>query len=50
MMQDDPTTATGCFTGIVPLTTIRLALRDFAGVDLANIGGITLLFDELVKH
>jgi hypothetical protein len=46
MMQGDPTMATGYFTGIVPLTTIRLALRDFAGVDLANVGEIALLFDQ----
>jgi hypothetical protein len=46
MIQDDPTMTTGYFTGIVPLTTIRFALRDFAGVDLANIGEIALLFDQ----
>ena len=46
MMQDDPSMATGYFTGIVPLTTIRLALSDFAGVDLANVGEIALLFDQ----
>jgi hypothetical protein len=46
MMQDDPSMATGYFTGIVPLTTIRLALRDFAGVDLANVGEIALVFDR----
>ena len=34
------------FTGIVPLTTIRLALSDFAGVDLADIREIALLFDQ----
>jgi len=45
MMQDDPNVVTGYFTGIVPLTTIRLALSDFAGVDLADIGEIALLFD-----
>jgi dienelactone hydrolase len=46
MMQDDPSMATGYFTGIVPLTTIRLALSDFAGVDLANVGEIALVFDR----
>ena len=45
-MQDDPNMPTGFFTGIVPLTTIRLALGDFAGVDLANIEEIALLFDQ----
>ena len=37
---------TGFFTGLVPLTTIRLALGDFDGVDLANIEEIALLFDQ----
>ena len=45
-MQDDPNMPTGFFTGLVPLTTIRLALGDFAGVDLANIGEIALLFNQ----
>ena len=45
-MQDDPSIPTGFFTGLVPLTTIRLALGDFAGVDLANIDEIALLFDQ----
>jgi hypothetical protein len=45
-MQVDAVMPTGFFTGIVPLTTIRLALSDFAGVDLANIGEIALLFDQ----
>ena len=45
-MQVDSVMPTGFFTGLVPLTTIRLALRDFAGIDLANIGEIALLFDQ----
>ena len=45
-MQVDSVMPTGFFTGIVPLTTIRLALSDFAGVDLANIGEIALVFDR----
>jgi dienelactone hydrolase len=45
-MQEDPGVPTGFFTGLVPLTTVRLALSDFAGVDLANIGEIALLFDQ----
>lgn len=45
-MQDDPNLPTGFFTGLVPLTTLRLALGDFAGVDLANIGEIALLFNQ----
>jgi hypothetical protein len=35
----------GWFTGPVPMTTIRWRLRDFEGVDLADIGEIALLFD-----
>jgi dienelactone hydrolase len=34
------------FTGLVPLTTIRLALSDFAGVDLTDIREIALEFDQ----
>ncbi len=34
------------FTGLVPLTTIRLALSDFAGVDLTDIREVALEFDR----
>lgn len=34
------------FTGRVPMTTIRLLLSDFEGVDLANISEIALVFDR----
>jgi hypothetical protein len=34
------------FTGRVPLTTLRLPLDNFAGVDLANIREIALVFDQ----
>ena len=34
------------FTGLVPLTTIRLALSDFTGVDLTDIREIALVFDR----
>ena len=30
----------------MPLTTIRLALSDFAGVDLTDIGEVALVFDR----
>jgi hypothetical protein len=33
------------FTGRVPLTTIRLSLREFAGVNLMSIVEVALLFD-----
>jgi hypothetical protein len=36
----------GWFTGRVPLTSIRMLLRDFTGVDLSAIQEITLLFDQ----
>ncbi len=45
-MQGVSATETGFFTGRVPLTTIRLALSDFAGVDLSDIAEIALLFDQ----
>ena len=45
-MQGVSATETGFFTGIVPLTTIRLALSDFVGVDLTDIREIALLFDR----
>ena len=36
----------GLFTGRVPLTSIRVPLNDFTGVDLSAIQEITLLFDH----
>jgi len=36
----------GIFTGRAHMTTIRLLLSDFAGVDLANIAEIALIFDQ----
>ena len=36
----------GWFTGRVPLTSVRLLLRDFTGVDLSAIQEIKLLFDQ----
>jgi hypothetical protein len=34
------------FTGLVPLTTIRLALSDFTGIDLTDVREIALVFDR----
>lgn len=34
------------FTGRAPMTTIRLQLRDFEGVDLTDIEELALLFDQ----
>lgn len=45
-MQGVSATETGFFTGRVPLTTVRLALSDFAGVDLSDIAEIALIFDQ----
>jgi len=45
-MQEVSATDTGFFTGIVPLTTIRLPLAGFAGVDLSDIAEIALVFDQ----
>jgi dienelactone hydrolase len=45
-MQGVSATETGFFTGIAPLTTIRLPLVGFAGVDLSDIAEIALLFDQ----
>jgi hypothetical protein len=36
----------GLFTGRVPLTSVRMHLRDFTGVDLTAIQEIALLFDQ----
>ena len=36
----------GWFTGRVPLTSIRMPLSDFTGVNLSEIREITLLFDQ----
>ena len=36
----------GLFTGRVPMTTIRMPLGDFSGVDLSTIREVTLLFDQ----
>ncbi len=45
-IQGVSATETGFFTGRVPLTTIRLPLAGFVGVDLSDIAEIALLFDQ----
>lgn len=45
-MQDVSATSTGFFTGLVPLTTVRLPLSAFAGVALSDVAEIALLFDQ----
>lgn len=45
-MQEVSATETGFFTGRVPLTTVRLPLSAFEGVDLSDIAEIALVFDQ----
>ena len=44
--QENDTFEGGMFTGRVPLTSIRVLLRDFEGVDLAAIQEIAIVFDQ----
>ena len=44
--KENDTFKGGWFTGRVPLTSIRMLLRDFTGVELSEIQEITLLFDQ----
>ena len=44
-IQEDAFFAPGIFTGVVPLTTLRLPLRDFAGVELTDVRELALLPD-----
>ena len=45
-VQEDSLFADGLFTGRVPMSTVRLLLSDFAGVDLTQISEVTLLFGQ----
>lgn len=45
-VEEDEVFQDGIFTGRVPLTTIRLPLSAFSGVDLSQIVEVTLLFDQ----
>jgi hypothetical protein len=45
-MQEDDIFVDGLFTGRAPMTTLRLLLSDFAGVDLTQISEVALLFDQ----
>ena len=45
-VEEDDVFEGGLFTGRVPMTTIRMQLNDFSGVDLSQINEITLLFDR----
>jgi hypothetical protein len=46
MVEEDDIFEGGLFTGRVPMTTIRLPLSDFDGVDLTQISEVALLFDQ----
>ncbi|MCC6170151.1 MAG: hypothetical protein IT329_23230 [Caldilineaceae bacterium] len=45
-VEDNPHFGGDLFSGRVPLTTLRVSLSDFAGVDLSDIGEVVLLFDQ----
>jgi hypothetical protein len=45
-IEENDTFEGGWFTGRIPLTSIRLLLSDFTGVDLTSIREIVLLFDQ----
>ena len=45
-VEEDELFAEGLFTGRVPMTTIRLPLNKFEGVDLTQISEVALLFDQ----
>jgi hypothetical protein len=44
--EENDTFEGGWFTGRVPLTSLRVPLQDFKGVDLTNIQEISLVFDQ----
>ncbi len=46
LVEEDDIFEGGLFTGRVPMTTIRLPLSDFGGVDLTQINEVALLFDQ----
>ena len=46
VFQDDPALGAGFFVSPVPLTTVRLPLSAFTGVDLTDIREIALEFDQ----
>jgi len=45
-VEEDKIFEDGLFTGRVPLTTVRLRLSEFEGVDLTQIREVALLFDQ----
>ena len=45
-VEEDEIFAGGLFSGLVPMTTVRVQLRDFSGVDLSQVREVALLFDQ----
>ena len=45
-LEENDTFEGGWFTGRVPLTSIRVPLREFKGVDLSDVREIGLVFDQ----
>lgn len=45
-VEEDDIFEGGLFTGRVPMTTVRLPLRAFAGLDMSQISEIALIFDQ----
>ncbi len=45
-VEEDDIFEGGFFTGRIPMTTVRLLLGDFTGVDLTQISEVALLFDQ----
>ncbi|MBE2224666.1 MAG: hypothetical protein IAF02_24210 [Anaerolineae bacterium] len=45
-IEEDSFFEGGFFTGRVPMTTVRLLVSDFAGVDLTQISEVALVFDQ----
>ncbi len=46
IVEEDPVFTDGLFSGRVPMTTIRLQLNEFEGIDLTSVSQIALLFDQ----
>ncbi len=45
-VEEDSVFEGGQFSGRVPMTTIRLPLSDFSGINLADIAEVALVFDQ----
>ena len=45
-MRQDEAGGSAFFTGIVPLTDVRIPLSSFTGVDLADLAEVAILLDQ----